>query len=87
LDIFNNRFPVAKVWIANPEKGIYEPVSDWIRLDKYNDRLFLTNQWETKLFRHPILLNKGVGVAEHHASVGAGTDKVTPTRIPPSLCH
>jgi len=34
--IFNNRFPVAKVWIANPEKGIYEPVSDWIRLDKYN---------------------------------------------------
>jgi branched-chain amino acid transport system substrate-binding protein len=34
--IWNNRFPVAKVWAANPEKGIYEPVSDWIRLDKYN---------------------------------------------------
>ncbi len=34
--IWNNRFPVAKVWAANPAKGIYEPVSDWIRLDKYN---------------------------------------------------
>jgi branched-chain amino acid transport system substrate-binding protein len=34
--IWNNRFPVAKVWEANPAKGIYEPVSDWIRLDKYN---------------------------------------------------
>jgi branched-chain amino acid transport system substrate-binding protein len=34
--IWNNRFPVAKVWEANPKKGIYEPVSDWIRLDKYN---------------------------------------------------
>ncbi len=33
--IHNNRFPVAKVWAAKPEKGIYEPVSDWIRLDKY----------------------------------------------------
>ncbi len=34
--VWNNRFPVAKVWEANPKKGIYEPVSDWIRLDKYN---------------------------------------------------
>ncbi|MBI4961779.1 MAG: ABC transporter substrate-binding protein [Desulfomonile tiedjei] len=32
----NNRFPVAKVWSANPEKGIYEPASEWIRLDKYD---------------------------------------------------
>jgi branched-chain amino acid transport system substrate-binding protein len=34
-NIHNNRFPVAKVWTANPEKGIYEPASDWIRLDRY----------------------------------------------------
>jgi branched-chain amino acid transport system substrate-binding protein len=34
--IWNNRFPIAKVWEANPKKGTYEPVSDWIRLDKYN---------------------------------------------------
>ncbi len=33
--IHNNRFPVAKVWEANPGKGIYEPASDWIRLDRY----------------------------------------------------
>jgi len=33
--IRNNRFPVAKVWAAKPEKGIYEPASDWIRLDRY----------------------------------------------------
>lgn len=33
--IRNNRFPVSKVWSANPEKGIYEPASDWIKLDKY----------------------------------------------------
>jgi branched-chain amino acid transport system substrate-binding protein len=33
--IHNNRFPTAKVWAANPEKAIYEPVSDWIRLDRY----------------------------------------------------
>lgn len=33
--IRNNRFPVARVWAANPEKGIYDPASDWIRLDKY----------------------------------------------------
>jgi branched-chain amino acid transport system substrate-binding protein len=33
--IHNNRFPVAKVWLAKPEKGVYEPASDWIRLDKY----------------------------------------------------
>ena len=33
--IHNNRFPVAKVWEAKPEKGIYEPASDWIRLDRY----------------------------------------------------
>lgn len=32
----NNRFPVAKVWAANPEKGIYDAVSDWIKLDKYD---------------------------------------------------
>jgi len=31
----NNRFPVARVWASNPEKGIYEPASDWIRLDRY----------------------------------------------------
>jgi branched-chain amino acid transport system substrate-binding protein len=36
LTVWNNRFPVARVWEANPKKGIYEPVSDWIRLDKYN---------------------------------------------------
>gem|GEM_PF-5212153 len=34
--IWNNRFPVAKVWGVNPAKGICEPVSDWIRLDRYN---------------------------------------------------
>lgn len=33
--IHNNRFPIAKVWEAKPEKGIYEPASDWIRLDRY----------------------------------------------------
>jgi branched-chain amino acid transport system substrate-binding protein len=33
----NNRLPVGRVWKANVEKKIYEPVSDWIRLDKYND--------------------------------------------------
>ncbi len=32
----NNRFPVARVWSANPAKGIYEPASDWIRLDRYD---------------------------------------------------
>jgi len=31
----NNRFPYGKVWKAIPEKGIYEPVSDWISLGKY----------------------------------------------------
>jgi branched-chain amino acid transport system substrate-binding protein len=30
LTIKNNRFPVARVWKANPEKGIFEPLSDWI---------------------------------------------------------
>lgn len=33
--IKNNKFPVARVWKANAQKGIYEPESDWIRLDKY----------------------------------------------------
>jgi branched-chain amino acid transport system substrate-binding protein len=33
--IHNNRFPVARVWSANPQKGIFEPASDWIRLDRY----------------------------------------------------
>jgi branched-chain amino acid transport system substrate-binding protein len=33
--IKNNRFPVARIWRANVEKKIYEPASDWIRLDKY----------------------------------------------------
>jgi len=33
--IRNNRFPIAKVWAANPAKGVYEPASDWINLDKY----------------------------------------------------
>jgi branched-chain amino acid transport system substrate-binding protein len=31
----NNKFPVARVWKANVQKGIYEPESDWIRLDRY----------------------------------------------------
>ncbi|MBI5248458.1 MAG: ABC transporter substrate-binding protein [Desulfomonile tiedjei] len=30
LTIKNNRFPVARVWKANPEKGKFEPLSDWI---------------------------------------------------------
>ena len=34
--IRNNRFPVARVWSANSEKGIFEPASDWIRLDRYD---------------------------------------------------
>jgi hypothetical protein len=25
----NNRFPVATVWNAIPDKGIFEPVADW----------------------------------------------------------
>jgi hypothetical protein len=35
LTVLNNRFPVARVWASNPEKGIYEPASDWIKLDRY----------------------------------------------------
>lgn len=35
VSVVNNRFPVARVWRANVEKQIYEPVSEWIRLDKY----------------------------------------------------
>ncbi|HMK36303.1 MAG TPA: ABC transporter substrate-binding protein [Desulfomonilaceae bacterium] len=31
----NNKFPVARVWKANVQKGIYEPETDWIKLDKY----------------------------------------------------
>jgi len=34
--VHNNRFPVARVWSANATKGIYEPASDWIRLDRYD---------------------------------------------------
>jgi branched-chain amino acid transport system substrate-binding protein len=33
----NNRLPVGRVWKANVEKKIYEPVSDWIRLDRYSE--------------------------------------------------
>ncbi len=33
--IHNNRLPVTRVWSANPQKGIFEPASDWIRLDRY----------------------------------------------------
>jgi branched-chain amino acid transport system substrate-binding protein len=29
----NNKIPVAKVWQANVQKKIYEPISDWIYLD------------------------------------------------------
>ncbi len=31
LTIKNNRFPVARVWKANVEKGRFEPESDWIK--------------------------------------------------------
>jgi len=31
LTIKNNRFPIARIWKANAEKGIFEPESDWIR--------------------------------------------------------
>ncbi|MBI5251529.1 MAG: ABC transporter substrate-binding protein [Desulfomonile tiedjei] len=31
--IKDNKFPVARIWKANVEKKIYEPVSDWMRLD------------------------------------------------------
>jgi len=34
LTIQNNRFPIARVWKANVEKKIFEPVSDWISLRK-----------------------------------------------------
>ncbi|MFH0824615.1 MAG: ABC transporter substrate-binding protein [Pseudomonadota bacterium] len=33
----SNRLPVGRVWKANVQKGIYEPVSDWIRLDRYSE--------------------------------------------------
>lgn len=33
--VFNNRFPVARVWAAKPDKGVYEAASDWIKLDRY----------------------------------------------------
>lgn len=29
----DNKFPVAKVWKANVEKKIFEPASDWIRIE------------------------------------------------------
>jgi branched-chain amino acid transport system substrate-binding protein len=31
--INNNKFPVARVWKANVEKKIFEPVSDWITVE------------------------------------------------------
>ena len=31
LTIKENRFPVARILKSNPEKGILEPVSDWIK--------------------------------------------------------
>jgi ABC-type branched-subunit amino acid transport system substrate-binding protein len=34
LTIRNNRFPVARIWEANPETLEYEPVSDWIHLKR-----------------------------------------------------
>lgn len=34
--ISNNRFPVARVRSAIAQKGIFGPVSDWIRLDRFN---------------------------------------------------
>ncbi len=33
--IRSNRFPVARIWKANVEKGIFEPASDWIDLYRY----------------------------------------------------
>ncbi|AFM26339.1 ABC transporter substrate-binding protein [Desulfomonile tiedjei] len=32
--IKDNKFPVARIWKANIGKKIYEPASDWIRLDE-----------------------------------------------------
>ncbi len=32
--IKNNKFPVARVWKTNVEKKIWEPASDWMRLDQ-----------------------------------------------------
>lgn len=34
LTIQNNKFPVAKIWKANTTKKIFEPASDWMRLDE-----------------------------------------------------
>lgn len=31
--IKNNKFPVARVWKANPQKKIFEPASDWMALE------------------------------------------------------
>lgn len=31
----NNRFPVARIWRANVKREIFEPVSEWIRLGRY----------------------------------------------------
>ncbi len=33
LTIKDNKFPVAKIWKANVEKKIFEPASDWMRLE------------------------------------------------------
>ncbi len=33
VSISNNKFPVARVWKANVEKKIFEPVSDWINVE------------------------------------------------------
>jgi branched-chain amino acid transport system substrate-binding protein len=33
LTIKNNKFPVARIWKSNVQKKIYEPVSDWMRLE------------------------------------------------------
>ena len=29
----DNKIPVAKVWQANVQKKVFEPISDWIYLD------------------------------------------------------
>jgi len=34
LTNINNRFPVARIWKANPDKGTFDPESDWINLFK-----------------------------------------------------
>jgi branched-chain amino acid transport system substrate-binding protein len=34
LTIRNNRFPVARIWEANPDTLEYEPVSEWLKLKR-----------------------------------------------------